>query len=649
MPLEAPELDTRDFEDLFREARLRIPRYNPEWTDFNESDPGITLLQLFAWLTETMLFQMNRVPERSYIKFLQLLGLELRPAQPATAHLTFAATPGAKVEPVRRGARIAGQPEEGGEPLPFETEEGLSLIAVPLANVLVFDGSAFREVTALNQAPGEPWPPLGFVPQVGSALYLGFEHTDPPPAVRPFPREMRWRVFLPEAVGAARAQRIGERTGPAPVTLEWEYRPAEDAPRWLRLNVFKDDSAAFTREGDLVIEGPAAIQPSRVWRIAEPRYWIRARLAGGAYPAGLAPRIDLLRPNTVAARQLTTVRDEVLGDSEGLPDQIFTTRHRPVEAASFSLFVEGQDVQEEEKTEEWKRVDDLLASGPDEPHYVLSATRGEVRFGDGVTGRIPPAGTEIVARHYRWGGGKGGNVGAGLISTPLTPLPGVDQVTNLRPAVGGDDEQTVEELKLQAPGVLRHRNRAVSPEDFAALAEQAGGVARATALALAHPDHPGVEVPGAVTVVIVPEGRSTRETVPPRPSADLLRSVCTYLDPFRLLTTEVYVRGADFQEIKVSARISARAAASFDAVARDVAKALDDFLDPRSWPFGKNLYPTSFFDVILDVPDVVAVETLSVEVDGRPHDSLAIPVTVPPGGLVFGRGHAIVVQPEEDR
>jgi predicted phage baseplate assembly protein len=641
MPLQAPELDTRRFEELFREARLRIPRYNPEWTDFNESDPGITLLQLFAWLSETLLFQMNRVPERSYVKFLQLLGLELRPAQPATAHLTFAAAPGARLEPVRRGARILAQPEGGGEPLPFETEAGLSLVAVPLANVLVFDGAAFREVTALNETPGQGWQPLGFAPQVGSALYLGFAQTDPPPAARPFPQEMRWRAFLPEAAGAVRAQQAGEPAAAPPAALEWEYRPAEDAPRWLRLNVFKDDSVAFTREGDLVVEGPAVIAPSRVWRVAEPRYWLRVRLAGGGYPAGLAPRLDLLRPNTVESRQLTTVRDEILGDSEGLPDQVFTTRHRPVEPGSFSLFIEGSDVE----PEEWQRVDDFLASKADDPHYVLSATRGEVRFGDGRNGRIPPAGTEIVVRHYRWGGGQGGNVGAGLIVTPLTPLPGVDAVTNLRPAVGGRDEQTVEELKLRAPSVLRHRNRAMSPEDFAALAEEAGGVARATALALTHPDHPGVEVPGAVTVVVVPEGRD----VPPRASADLIQSVCRFLDPLRLLTSEVYVQGAGFQEIRIAARIAARANASFDAVARDVAQALDRFLDPQRWGFGQDLFPTSFFDVILDVPDVVSVETLAVEVDGRPHDSLTQRVVVPRGGLVFGRGHEIVVQAAEDR
>ena len=97
MPLQAPKLDTRDFDQLLREALLRIPRYVPEWTDFNESDPGIALVQLFAWLTEMMFYEMNRVPERNYIKFLQLLNMELRPAQPATAHLTFTAQAGAQV------------------------------------------------------------------------------------------------------------------------------------------------------------------------------------------------------------------------------------------------------------------------------------------------------------------------------------------------------------------------------------------------------------------------------------------------------------------------------------------------------------------------------------------------------------------------
>ena len=76
MPLQAPNLDDRRFADLFNEAKSLIPRYAPEWTDHNESDPGITFLELDAWLHETLLFRLNQLPERHYIKFLQLLGID---------------------------------------------------------------------------------------------------------------------------------------------------------------------------------------------------------------------------------------------------------------------------------------------------------------------------------------------------------------------------------------------------------------------------------------------------------------------------------------------------------------------------------------------------------------------------------------------
>ena len=154
MPLTAPNLDDRTFEELKREALLRIPRYTPElsgWTDFNESDPGVTMVELFAWLTEMMLHRMNQMPHRSYIKFLQLLNLELEPAQPATAHLTFEPQAGANVRPVPQFAQIGAQ-SEAGDLLIFETEEGLDVIRHKLSSVQVYDGSAFQVVTDQNNS-----------------------------------------------------------------------------------------------------------------------------------------------------------------------------------------------------------------------------------------------------------------------------------------------------------------------------------------------------------------------------------------------------------------------------------------------------------------------------------------------------------------
>ena len=84
-----PNLDDRRYDDIVTEAKALITRYAPEWTNHNDSDPGITLIQLFAWMTDMQLFRLNQVPELNYIKFLELLGIELKPALPARAELTF--------------------------------------------------------------------------------------------------------------------------------------------------------------------------------------------------------------------------------------------------------------------------------------------------------------------------------------------------------------------------------------------------------------------------------------------------------------------------------------------------------------------------------------------------------------------------------
>ena len=645
MPLIAPRLDTRKFQDIFEEARLRIPRYSPEWTDFNESDPGITLLQLFSWLTEMMLYQMNRVPDRSYIKFLQLMGLELRAAQPAVAHVTFNPQPGAEIAPVLQRTQLAGQPSGGGEPLIFETEAGLDLVRVPLADIQVSDGASFTVVTVANNTPDAAYAPLGFTPQPGSAIYFGFDPGDPPAAGRVFPDLVRLRVFLPPAANAGEPQAAADiRQAPvSPVELVWEYQAkALTPPRWTRLAVFLDETAGFTREGYILIEGPREVAATKEGKITEtPRFWLRARLASGTYPAGTVPEVDLIRFNVVPAVNLSTTGNEVIDVSEGVPDQIFTLLRRPVERSSLVLAIEPPNLQ----AEPWQQVEDFFASGPDDPHYVLNPIKGEIRFGDGLHGRIPVAGSTIIAQQYRYGGGGAGNLPAGAINSPVSTLPGVSEVINERPAVGGRDEEDIEDFKQQAPRLLRSRNRAVTEEDFRWLASQAGGVWKATAVSLMHKDFVGVDVPGAITVVVVPDNRDR----PPQPSSDLIAQVSRFIDNYRLLGTELFVKGPEYRKISVEALIAAQPYASFDAVKRDAIQAIDRYLDPRSWEFGADLHPTNLFSVIRNVEGVTSVVRLSLRVNGQPHDLLSDPVVLTPDALVYGEGHDITVQPATDR
>ncbi len=73
MPIPLLNLDNRTYEDLMEELRALIPKYCPEWSDHNASDPGITLVELFAWVAETLIYRTNRVPEASRWRLLQLL------------------------------------------------------------------------------------------------------------------------------------------------------------------------------------------------------------------------------------------------------------------------------------------------------------------------------------------------------------------------------------------------------------------------------------------------------------------------------------------------------------------------------------------------------------------------------------------------
>src|SRR5581483_1693084 len=89
MALPAPNLDDRRFQNLVDDAKRLVQRRCPEWTDHNVSDPGVTLIETFAYMTDMLLYRLNRVPDRHYIKFLELMGVRLFPPTAATTDITF--------------------------------------------------------------------------------------------------------------------------------------------------------------------------------------------------------------------------------------------------------------------------------------------------------------------------------------------------------------------------------------------------------------------------------------------------------------------------------------------------------------------------------------------------------------------------------
>ena len=143
MPLPEPVLDDLRFQrDLVDEARRRIIRYCPEWTEYNLSDPGITLIELFAWMTEMIVYRLNRVPEKNYIKFMELLGIQLQPAHSARTEVTFRLAIPFPVTPeddttayVPQGTEVATRPSDEEPEIIFTTDERLVIVAPKLTQL----------------------------------------------------------------------------------------------------------------------------------------------------------------------------------------------------------------------------------------------------------------------------------------------------------------------------------------------------------------------------------------------------------------------------------------------------------------------------------------------------------------------------------
>jgi uncharacterized phage protein gp47/JayE len=478
---------------------------------------------------------------------------------------------------------------------------------------VVKSAGRFQRILTFEQPAPASFRPLGCEPMPGDALYLGFgPPADAASRTGDFPARLRLHVAVPGHGAAAAALAAGAPDPPA--ELSWEHRTATAGREWRSMPVFEDGTGRLTRGGYLVLGGPTGVPPTVEAGIDVPRYWLRCRLAERDYPPGREPVIAPPATNTVHARNLITVREEPLGLSEGHPDEFYRLLHRPVAEGSVTVAVRPTDEQAAEQR--WEVRADLLSSGPDDRHVVLEPTKGVLTFGDGRRGRVPPVGAEIVAVEYRHGGGLAGNVQAGTITTLVTELSEVSSVLNRRPALGGTDRQSIDDLRAEAATVLRHQRRAVTAGDYAALAGEVRGVIDAVTLPETHPHHPGVKVPGAVTVVVA----AHPDVGGPAVHEGLLSKVCKHLDEHRLLATELWVTQPRLVPVEVKVTVTLqRQALSPDIVRTDVKEAVDEFFSPFTWDrhgkvrgaaFAGSLRSADLTRNLLDVPGVLSVTTV---------------------------------------
>ena len=655
MPLQPPQLDDRTFDDILAEAKLRLQRYCPEWTDFNDSDPGMALVQLFAWLTELMLYRINKIPEQNYITFLKMLKLERKEARPSKTQvvMTVGTSKKPEVRPVRDRSKFFVT-AVNGDALTFETTEAIDLVPYPLDAVQVFDGLNYADYSKTNDSGTQTVHPLGATPQIANALYLGFHPDQETPILSVFPEQVVIHFFFPPKQKTVVQDSDTTSFGQQLPKLIWEYKSNLDNPdntasnttgtdtsqndtappkpfdpdRWRPLTVIEDSTKSLTQEGRFVLRGPGAdclAMQSPKPTDDESRFWIRCRLTGGTYAKEDVPEISFVRCNVVNVENRSTIQNEFVGLGDGTQN-LFRLQNQPVDRESLELVLVNDDGSEEA----CQLKDDFYASTRDDLHFTLNQNSGEIQFGNGDQGRTPGAGQSVVAKSYRAGGGISGNIAADSIKDPPQGVSGLESVTNPRPAQGGIDEELLKDLLDRAPRVLRGDARAVTKDDYRRFAEEIPGVGRAIVLPQRLPQHPGLKIPGAITVVVIPKAPIRNvdgQSGPGKflPPVELLNAVYTRLNDSRPAGTELAVVAPRLHELDLLVSVVPSPGISENQAQNQVKQALEHYFQPVEdapilpaidpithqarrppaprWEIGSLIYPSRLYEVLFSARD----------------------------------------------
>ncbi|MGY4828745.1 putative baseplate assembly protein [Sphaerotilaceae bacterium SBD11-9] len=614
MPLPKPTLDNRSYDQLVAEARAQIPALAPGWTDHNASDPGITLMELNAWLAEQNIYRFDRPSEEAQRAFARLvLGDAPQPA--AVAQTVLCLAHGSSV-PVRLSPRV--QVGTGAEPI-FETCDAL---CVSPARLAVVSAGAPQSPTAMDNLIAVNDARSGFLafgprPRAGHALLLGFDDAlDAPGATLSLhvwtdswaddgvtAQALRTESYAQRDALAARCTPCDVEAAEAQldwrrhyrVRTVWEY---DAGGMWQPLKKVVDETRALSLSGFVRFEAPVG------HRALGGRYYIRCRIVQGRFEC--PPQLRHVAINTVTAEHATSRTERLLGRAKGHAGAEFALGAAPVVAGSVVLRLDdgAGGVQAD-----WRTVSTWDSSGPFARDVLLDTERGVLSFGNGLRGEVPADGFDIFAS-CRVGGGAAGNLPAdrlaqvpasvvndGLSLPPLSTLPAAAALTVRQPfaAIGGAPAEALPAYQARAFDAAMRVDKAVTLDDFERLALATPGLPLASAHAVTghHPLLPCVPAPGLVQVIVVP--RCPRPA--PMPSRALLDAVARHLAPRRLATHEVLLVPPRYRRVSVYATLHAADGVDPQALQQRARAALDAFLDPltggpqdKGWPLGRTVY-----------------------------------------------------------
>lgn len=666
MTLPAPKLYDKTAQDIIDEAKKRLPNHIKEWTDHNVSDPGVTLIELFAWMTENILYRLNRVPDLHYVRFMELLGVRLQEAQPATVPVTFwlSAALDTAVK-IPQGTEVASTRTETEPAIIFTTDDDLIIQPPDLRELVCYHQRQYKKDTRnVVESLARPdnsrvIPMFSSEPKLSDTLYFGFKSNISDHVLN----------FHMDFEGE-------EGTGVQPDNppYEWIFSTGEaDAPWQIcpRRNVTDSSTQALNMAGVVTLYLPQVGKqrlpqyPADMDFANEEYYWVGVRIKTdvadqNSTPYESTPILKYLRVESIGGTAMSThareTRYEFLGYSDGSAGQKFNLRFAPILKR-----VKSDDSQRREtlrvilengESQYWQEVTDFADSNENHHHFVLDSMSGELRLGPAIVdingelkryGAIPPRNARLEFTKYRYGGGASGNVEIGKLDTLKTSIPFVDRVRNRQRATNGLDAETLDLAKLRVPQLLRSRDRAVTVEDYEFLTQQVvqdklGWRDGRVKCIQPTPDPNSPVAVGQVTVIVVPDVKSPQLRFRPnreilRPTEDELAVVKEDLDRRRLLGVRLEVRSATYKWVAIKIRVKGqldpyRPEQSRREIKNRLEERLYQTFNPltqkdvshlfsQGWEFGRHLVIGDVYQAVSGLEGLSYVEEVEVyQVDG---------------------------------
>jgi len=454
------------------------------------------------------------------------------------------------------------------------------------------------------------------------ALYLGFD--------RPF------------GEGAVSILWVAKEEKGVRRIVEWSYTSTGGS--WRRLPL-QDDTEGCSRRGYLLFLAPDDQQKRKLF--GKECYWLKALFPSETAQIG----VEGFYLNAVGVTQCESIEKEIVGSGDGSAFQRFHLANTPAFDLKVEVLEPGapQDAPYREDPlsggywVEWRAVEDLKGCGPDARCYRFDPDSGEILFGDGLHGRIPPIGNRTIAASYRFGGGSEGNCPAGKIRKAVDTLAHVRKIFNPLPAEGGVERESIASLLRRGPLRMKHRGRAVRREDYEALVKEISGDVAKVAVESA---------PGRVDLYLLPQSAERR----PVPNETVICDVTDAITARAPAVVRIGVHPPRYAPVGVELELLVDEWSGAARLREAVRLGLEHYFHPllggegSGWRFGQ---PPSLSALIARLGPIIAdaaITELRMRIDVPGSDLWEVelgdarPLPFEPGWMVCSGEHAITVR-----